>query len=307
MDLSIIVVNYNTADSTINCIKSILHQSFTHTIEIIVVDNKSVDDSVPRIKVSYPEVRLIENIANLGFAAANNRGIAVSKGRYLLLLNSDTELLDDGLDTLVDMMDQEPTIMLLTCRLLNADGTIQPSLRRFPTLVSAFMDSLMLTPVAARVPLLQRFTLLEQDHSMQHDVQQVPGAFMMIRRDVLETIGKLDEEYFMYYEDVDFCLRLKKAGYRIVFQPSVEVRHFGGGTFRGHRIAATEQRLVSKVRYFKKHHSHTTWIVKILVSFELLIRTAYALGLATLKPRPTIRAGDALKAFILGLKTSWSV
>lgn len=307
MDVSIVIVNYNTAQLSVACVESILRQPLRSRIEIIVVDNGSQDDSVARLRQLPPPVRLIENRANLGFAAANNRGIQESRGRYVLLLNSDTEFLDAGLDRLVEYMDSEPSIALTACRLLNPDGSTQPSLRRFPTLASAFMDAFLLTPVMMRIPLLAPLTLLEQDYTSTREIEQAAGAFLLIRRSVLDSVGLLDERFFVYYEDVDFCLRLKQKGLRAIYRPDVAVLHRSGGTFRGHRVAAHAARLVSKVHYFRKHHPAQVGIVKVLVSLELIWRACLALGYAMLRPAQGDRPDQIVSTFTRTLKTSWSV
>jgi GT2 family glycosyltransferase len=307
MDVSIVIVNYNTAQLSVACAESILRQSLRSQIEIIIVDNGSEDDSVSRFRELPPPVKLIENGVNLGFAAANNRGIRESTGRYVLLLNSDTEFLDAGLDSLIDYMDSDSSVALVTCRLLNPDGSTQPSLRRFPTLVSAFMDAFLLTPIMVRIPFLAPLTLLEQDYASAHEIEQAAGAFLLIRRDVFDRIGLLDERFFVYYEDVDFCLRLKQSGYRAVYRPDVAVLHRSGGTFRAHRVAAHAARLTSKVHYFSKHHPEQVWIVKILVSFELFWRTCLALAYAVFRPAQGDRPNRIFNSFLRTLKASWSV
>jgi GT2 family glycosyltransferase len=307
MDVSIVIVNYNTAQLSVACAESILRQSLRSQIEVIIVDNGSQDDSVARLMQLPPPVIVIENKANLGFAAANNRGIRESSGRYVLLLNSDTELLDAGLDSLVDYMDNEPSVALVACRLLNPDGSTQPSLRRFPTLASAFMDAFLLTPVMARIPFLAPLTLLEQDYGHVREFEQAAGAFLLIRRSVLDRVGLLDERFFVYYEDVDFCLRLKQSGLRAVYRPEVAILHRSGGTFRAHRLAAHAARLVSKVHYFNKHHPAQVGVVKVLVSFELIWRTCLALASAIVRPAHSDRPDKIISSFFRTLKASWSV
>lgn len=272
MKLSIIIVSYNTLQFVDACLSSIVRQAFRHNLEIIVVDNCSSDGSVGHIRQKFPQITLIENPANMGFAAANNMGIRQAKGEYILLLNSDTELIDNGLDTLIDVMGNRPDVAVVACRLLNTDGTTQTSLRRFPHLLSAYMDALFIPSLAVHIRALGKMTLLDADLGTEHDVQQPSGAFLMIRASVIEQIGVLDEHFFMYYEDVDYCKRVIDAGYRIVYYPAVAVTHHAGKTFSRHRWKATRYRLVSKVKYYRKYYPWSGTAIRILTSCELLIR-----------------------------------
>ncbi len=288
--LSIIIVTYNTADVTLGCLGSLAAQDFRHHIEIVVVDNGSVDDSIERIEREHGSVRLIRNEVNAGFAQANNLGMRATRGRYVLLLNSDTVLTDNGLDQLIDWMDDTPGCGLLTCRLLNPDGSYQPSLRRFPSLFSAVMDALFLTPVLARIPPLQPLTLTQPEPAGRILIQQAAGAFLLLRRSMVDEIGMLDDRFFMYYEDVDYCLRVAQSRFDAVYTPDVSIIHLGGSTYRRHRMAATRQRLVSKTMYFAKHHPSCAGIVGALAAFEYSVRYSIAwaagtehLGLADLR------------------------
>ena len=287
--------------------KSISKQAFRHDYEIIVVDNHSSDASVEQIRLRFPEVVLIESPRNLGFAAGNNLGIQASQGGYILLLNSDTELPDNGIDDLIDLMTCNEGIALLTCKLINPDGSAQDFIRHFPSLRSAVQDTFFLTALFARVPTLRRLTLLDTDYETPRDVDQIAGAFMLLRASLLTEIGALDERFFMYYEDVDFCLRLKKRGLRVVFSPEVQVIHHAGTTFRLHRVAATSQRLTSKMLYFQKHHPHILFPIRLLVTIELSWRCLVALLIyPVMRTRYRFSPKDIGDSFQSGIRAIWN-
>jgi GT2 family glycosyltransferase len=223
--LSIIVVNWNTSEITRNCLASIRQHTRGLDCETILVDNASADDSVAKIRAEYPEVRLIENTANLGFGRANNQAMRIARGRYFLLLNSDTLLIDGSLGRWLDWLDREPAIGISGCKLLFEDLRLQTSCSRFPSLRVATFEELMLYKL---LPRRLRGELLlggYWDHDRERDVDCVWGAAMMVRRDVFAETGGFDERYFMYGEDLEWCSRVRDRGWRVTFTPETRIVH----------------------------------------------------------------------------------
>lgn len=255
LDVSVIIVNFNTKDILKNCIDSIIRESSNFSYEIIVVDNGSTDGSTAMVKENFPEAKLVENRENIGFAAANNQGVQIAKGKFILFLNSDTVIIDNAIKGTLDFMRQKDDIGIVGCKLLNSDMTLQPSCYFFPSL---FRHTLVQKAIP-RILVPRKFhdhienMITRWDYGHMRDVDYVRGAFLMIRRSVFEEIGLLDEDFFMYGEEADFCWRVKDFGWRVVFFPGASVIHLGGASvkLKGHEIM---QRTVSDLLFRKKHY-----------------------------------------------------
>lgn len=252
-DLSILVVNWNVRDLLRRCLQSILANLPACQLEIIVVDNGSTDGSVEMVRTEFPQVHLIANPDNRGFPVANNQGLAVARGRYVLLLNPDTEVVGNALETMVAFADAHPDVGVVGPMLLNPDGTVQSSRRRFPTLLTAVFESTWLQPYAPR-RLLARYYVLDRPDDEVQDVDWVTGAALMARREAIEQVGPLDEGFFMYSEELDWCRRFREAGWRVVYLPTARVIHYGGKSSEQVLPARHIHFQRSKIRYFRKHH-----------------------------------------------------
>ncbi|MCS1394262.1 glycosyltransferase family 2 protein [Lysinibacillus boronitolerans] len=233
MDLSIVIVNYNTKKLTLECIKSIYNANKLYDVEIIVVDNASSDDSVSAIKNLFPRVHIIENQKNVGFSKANNQAICTSDARYVLLLNSDTIVKKDSLSTIIEYMDVFQDVGAVGCEVNLADGTLDKACHRgFPTPDASFYYMIGLAQKYPTSPKYNSYHKSYLNMKEIHDIDCLVGAFMMVRREVIEQVGLLDEEFFMYGEDIDWCYRIKEAGWRIVYNPTVSITHYKGASSR---------------------------------------------------------------------------
>lgn len=230
--LTVIIVNWNTKDLLISCIKSIFGQGELE-VEVIVVDNGSTDGSVEAVSAMFGErVFIIKNTENAGFAKANNRGIKKANGRFVLLLNSDTVVKKGTLSGMVSWMDRNPSFGVSTCQLLNSDGSIQETGGYFPTIGRVFgwmffLDDLPIKLFKPIHPHAPGFYTKDAFYTSEHEMDWVTGAFFLIRREVFENVGYLDENFFMYAEEMEYCFRIKKAGFKIGYVPSVSIIHFG--------------------------------------------------------------------------------
>jgi N-acetylglucosaminyl-diphospho-decaprenol L-rhamnosyltransferase len=281
-DLSIVIVSWNVRDLLQKCLSSICPPDADNEgleIEIIVVDNASTDGSVEMVRQAFPQVILIANTDNRGFTGGNNQGIALSRGRYVLLLNPDTEVLDDALARMIAFMDAHPDAGALGPMLLNPDGSVQSSRRRFPTPATAFIESTILQSWFPRHRLLRDYYVLDKPDDAIAKVDWVVGACILVRREALDQIGALDDGFFMYSEELDWCRRAKMAGWEAIYFPEAQVVH--------HREQSSEQVKVfqivrfnrSKIRYFRKHHGTLVAAalrVFLLVNYgcQLLLDTA---------------------------------
>ncbi|MBI3360349.1 MAG: glycosyltransferase family 2 protein [Chloroflexi bacterium] len=251
-DLSIIILNWNVRDLLRASLRSLAH-SPALSVETIVVDSASTDGSAEMVAREFPGAHLIAAAENLGYSRGNNLGLAASRGRHLLILNPDTAIVGDALDAMVNYAEAHPAVGILGPQLLNADGSVQSSRRRFPTLVTAFFESTWLQPYAPR-RVLDRYYVHDASDDATSDVDWVTGACLLVRRAVVEQIGGFDEEFFMYSEEMDFCRRARTAGWRVVYFPGAKVYHFEG---KSSEQAIPERHIRfqrSKVRYFRKYH-----------------------------------------------------
>jgi GT2 family glycosyltransferase len=242
MALSIVIVNYNTGSLLKDCLQSIYAGANGTPFDIWVVDNHSRDRSVPMVRSLFPRVRVIENPANVGFSRANNLVVSQSRSDYILLLNPDTLILDDAIERMVRFMDAHPQAGIAGCKVLNGDGTLQLACRRsIPTPGVAFYRLTGLSRLFPNSRRMARYNMTYQSPEQTHEVDAVSGAFLMIRRQVVEQIGLLDERFFMYGEELDWCLRAKRAGWAVMYNPDAQIVHYKGeSTKYNSRKAAVE-------------------------------------------------------------------
>ncbi|MBZ0283544.1 MAG: glycosyltransferase family 2 protein [Anaerolineae bacterium] len=279
-DLSIIIVSWNVAQLLKACLNSVLQTNTTpYNIEIIVVDSGSIDETVEFLKHGYPKVKLLAQTENLGFTRCNNIGLAAAKGRHLMLLNPDTEVIGDALPQMIAYLDNNPMVGIIGPHTLNTDGTHQSTRRRFPTLAVAIFESTWLQPFAPK-SLLDRYYVREIADTATADIDWVQGSALMTRREVYTQIGGLDEGYVMYSEEMDWCRRAKDAGWRVIYLGSAQIIHHGGKSTE----QATARKHIhfqeSKLRYFHKYHGALT--AQLLRTF-LFLNYGWQIGLESIK------------------------
>lgn len=227
--LSIIIVNYNVQYFLEYCINSIYRSKVNFDFEIIVVDNASKDESMAMLQTNFPEVNIIQNKENVGFSKANNQGIAIAKGTYCLLLNPDTILQEDTLQKCIDTLEHDSKIGALGVKMLDGAGNFLPESKRgFPTLGVAFAKISGFAKLFPKSSFFGKYHLGYLDKDKNHEVDVLSGAFMMLRKDVLVNVGKLDETYFMYGEDIDLSYQIKQAGYKNMYLADTSIIHFKG-------------------------------------------------------------------------------
>lgn len=276
MKLSIIIVNWNTKTLLQKCLSSVFTHLKNINFEVFVVDNASSDQSVLMVKEKFPQVKLIENQKNLGFAKANNQAIEKSTGEYVLLLNSDAELIDDSWRKMVDYLASNGTVGVLGPKILNPDKTIQPSVRHFPSLSVQVLILLKLHHIFKKAKSLKHYFHTDFDYDNSQSVDQVMGACFMIRKKLLEQIGRLDEKFYIWFEEVDFCQRAVKAGWQVYYYADAQIVHHGAASFNQQlRLRKQINFNNSLLHYFRKHHG---W----LAYFVLLLFYAPSLLLATM-------------------------
>jgi GT2 family glycosyltransferase len=223
--LSIVIVSYNTGEYLKRCLTSLYQNSSDLLREVIVVDNASNDGSVEMVEAGFPEVTLIRNASNLGYATAVNQGIRDSSGRHILILNPDIEVLDASVRELWEFMERTPDAGIAAGKLLNPDGSLQMSCRTFYTLPVVLLRRTLLGKIFPNSRLVREHLMLDWDHNSDREVDWVTGACMMVRREAYEGVGGMDERFFLYFEDVDWCYRMKKHGWKVYYVPSSIMKH----------------------------------------------------------------------------------
>ncbi|MBI2945779.1 MAG: sugar transferase, partial [Candidatus Wallbacteria bacterium] len=225
MQLSVVIVNFDTSAYLREAIRSVLRESEGLSSECIVVDNHSPDGSAAMVRREFPQVRLIANSVNVGFSTGVNQGITASRGRYLLVLNADTVALEGSLRELLDFADEHPECGVAGPRLEYHDGRLQPSCRTFYSFKTLMLRRTALGKLFPEAPEIRRHLMLDWHHDSVREVDWVLGAAMLVRRRALEQIGWMDERYFLYLEDVDWCYRMKQAGWKVLFCPRARIVH----------------------------------------------------------------------------------
>lgn len=300
--MSVIIVSYNAEHFLRQCLESLYETVRGIAFETIVVDNCSSDGGIAMVKRDFPQVRVLENSTNMGFARGNNRGIALAQGEHVLLLNSDTRAIGGALGKLVDFLDTHPDVAVVAPRLVYPDLTDQCVARSFPTPANAlFGRKSLLTRLFPANRYSQRY-LTSRRHTSDEpfEVDWVSGACLMARKDVLDAAGRLDEAFFMYWEDLDLCYRVKQRGGRIVCVPEARVVHYEGKSSEG----AVSGRCIIEFhkgvyRYYRKHHVRSAFdAMNVAAVIGLAVRAALLLGINSLKK---------IRHSASGKKSKWTV
>ena len=276
MDVSVIIINWNTKRLLQDCLTSVYERAGDVDYEIIVVDNASTDGSSEMVKDDFRQVILIENTENRGFAAANNQGMAVAKGRYVLLLNSDTVVLDNAIANTVRFADENPQAAVTGCRVLNPDRTVQPTCFMFPSLLNMLLSSTYLYKLFPKSKFFGRERMTWWYRNDIKEVDVVTGCFMLIRQKAIQQVGTMDEEFFMYGEETDWSYRFRQAGWKVMFTPVCEIIHLGGQSSRQKRSKMILQLRGSILLFMKKHNSFLTYAFAcLLVALFFFLRVPY--------------------------------
>ena len=287
-DLSIVIVNWNTKQILDDCLQSVYDQTKSIDFEVVVVDNASEDDSVEMVKSKFPQVILIANDENVGFAAANNIGFRVCSGEYILLLNSDTIVLDSALEKTLAFARSRPDYGVVSCKILNDDRTLQPNCFMYPSLLNFTLFLLGLYKLFPKNKFFGRSEMTWWNYDEIMEVEVIKGCFMMVRSDALKEVGDMDERFFMYSEEVDWCFRYGKNGWKLGFFPDAETIHLGGisaARLGGDRALIKDK---STLRFMRKHWSKGRYSVAytMMILFYLSrLPAVFILSVATKKER----------------------
>ncbi len=276
-ELSIIIPHFNSKGLLLKCLASLPQDM---DVEVIVVDDFSFDNTIRKAKNLFPGVRFIFNNANMGFAKTCNRGALHARGDFLLFLNQDTVLKKDGIKKCLDFIKKDRKIGVVGPLIYNSDGSIQWTLRRYPTIPMLFFGrNSFITKIFPHNKLSRYYLYRDLDISKPHKVESVSGAFFLVRKEVFTKLNGFDEDFFMYVEDMDFCLRTKKAGWEVWYIPVPAVTHIlGENVYKKNRKKAKMHHFISFYKFFTKHKIHSSFarfIFKILIGFRLIVLFAF--------------------------------
>jgi len=260
--LSVIIVNWNVRGYLKICLDSIYKYTKDIEFEVYVVDNNSSDGSQDMVKKDFPQVHLIENSKNLGFAAANNLALKECGAEYDLFLNPDTELVDNALKAMVGYMDTHPETGAMGCKLLLSDGSLQYSCRAFPSIFADLMENLYLDWIFPRSAFFNCYHMGLWEHNYAREVSVPAGACLLVRQGIIRKIGPFDTRFFMYYDEIDLCYRIRKNGWKIFFVPDIKVIHHTNQSSKQIPLETADWKYGSKIRFFKKHFG--AWSVMFL-------------------------------------------
>jgi GT2 family glycosyltransferase len=270
VDVSVLIVNYNTSHLLKELWDALMRSKGALSLQTIVVDNASRDDSVSVLRRDYPDAQLIVNADNVGFGRANNQALAAgARGRYVLLLNTDAFVAPDTLTKTVRYMDAHPDCGILGVRLVGRDGELQPSCRYFPTPWNVFLAR---TGLARFLPKVRMVDDMSWNHASVRECDWVSGCYLLVRRDVIDQIGLFDPRYFLYYEELDHCFAAKRAGWKVVFFPDTQVVHIGGESAKSDSALTSGGRQIqvlqieSELLFFRKNHGLGGLLASLLLS-----------------------------------------
>lgn len=261
VDLSIIIVNYNVKEFLAQALNSIVKAAQSLRTEIFVVDNASTDGSVRLVRERFPTVTLIANEQNVGFSAANNQALRLAQGRFICLINPDTVVQENTFTILLDFLQQHPEAGMVGCKILNPDGSLQLGCKRsYPTPWVAFSKIMGLSTLFPKSRLFGQYNLTYLDDDQIHEVQAISGAFMLLRQEILTRVGTLDEDFFMYGEDLDWCFRVREGGWKIFYVPLTRIIHYKGESSKQRQSDYLREFYRAMDLFVRKHYKGWSFI-----------------------------------------------
>lgn len=306
IDISVVIVNWNTKALLLDCVASLLQTTRKAEIEIIVVDNASTDGSIDALRIAFPQVQSITNPENYGFAKANNIGIKKAQGRYICLVNSDVKALEGVLDNMLAHMEIHPGVGAISPKTYGGNTQVQKNCREFPTLRNLICEEFFLNRLFHTIPFFRGRDMVRSDYDALMLIQVLSGCFLMVRREVIEQVGMLDERFFIYSEDVDWCKRIHDAGWKLVHYPNAEAIHYGSASSSSAPVRFKVEMVKANWRYWKKHKSMPECVLFWFIKFTGTL--GRALGwLAVSAFAPDERPKAKISATAYGQMLAWLV
>jgi hypothetical protein len=301
MDVSIIVVAWNVKQLVYDCLKSVYDQTKGIDFEVIYVDNASADETVEMVRAEFPAVQIIENSENMGFIKANNQAIEIAQGRYVLLLNSDTIVLDNAISKTVKFADERTDAAVVGCRVLNRDRTLQRSCFMYPSVLNMLLSATYLYKLFPRSHFFGRERMTWWDFDEVREVETVCGCYSLVRKKAIDQVGVMDPIYFVYGDDPDWCFRFRKAGWKMLFTPEPTIVHYGGQTTKQISDKFLLQLYGSRLIFMKKSAGRGAFALACLLSgLFFFLRIPYWLIAGLLGKNKRQVAFSRLKTYIAG-------
>ena len=288
IDFTLAIVNCNTKELLRKCLTSIREHAGHFQVQVVVLDNASEDGSADMVESCFPEVILVRNDENVGFAKGHDLMLPYSQGRFHVLVNSDIEIKPGCLEHIYNLMIQDRFIGVLGPQIVGPDGKIQPSCRRLPSLKLLFWDALGLGKLLGGW--FNPYHMASFDHLSSRKVQQVMGSFFVIRASIFPTVGFLDTRFFMYFEEVDYCKRVQEKGYSVFFDADAQVYHEGGASSRNVKVMTIRRTMRSMHQYFKKHRGKWVTLPLLGIAFLDLVSHAFFAAIRFRHPIQTLKA-----------------
>jgi len=302
MDVSIIIVAWNVHEFLYNCLKSVYGETKGISIEIIYVDNASEDGSVEMVKKEFTGVKIIENEENQGFIIANNQGIEIAKGRYVLLLNSDTIILENAIAKIVKFANAHPEAAVVGCKVLNPDRTLQRTCFMYPSALNMVLSAIYLHKIFPRSRFFGREHMTWWDFNDVREVEAICGCFSLVRKEAVEEVGPMDETYFVYGDDPDWCYRFKKHNWKTLFTPEAEIIHYGGQTTKKLADKFYLQLQGARLLFINKHRNRLTFpLACFFTGLFFFLRVPYWLVVGVLnKKKEANQSFPTVKTYLKG-------
>lgn len=301
MDVSIVVVAWNVREILCNCLKSVYNETKGVNFEVIYVDNASKDGSVEMVTKEFPEVKIIQNEKNEGFIRANNQGIEIAEGRYVLLLNSDTLVLENAIAKTVKFADAHPEAAVIGCKVLNPDKTLQRTCFMYPSILNMLLSATHLYKIFPRSKFCGRERMSWWDFNDVREVETVCGCFSLVRKDAIEQVGLMDEKYYVYGDDPDWCYRFKKNKWKILFAPEPKIIHYGGQTTKQMTEEFKLQLYGSRLIFVKLHRNGLTFLLaRFLTALFFFLRVPYWIVSAMLRKNERRKSIKTANTYLRG-------
>jgi GT2 family glycosyltransferase len=301
MDVSIVIVAWNVKGLLRDCLKSVFEQTCGIEFEVIYVDNASQDGSVEMVNTEFPQVSVIRNKQNAGFIRANNQAIPACKGRYVLLLNSDTVVLDNAIEKTVKFADAHSDAAVVGCRVLNPDRTLQRTCFMYPSALNMFLAATYLYKIFPRSRFFGQERMTWWDFDSVREVETVCGCYSLVRKKAIDKVGLMDERYFVYGDDPDWCYRFSKAGWKVMFTPDAEIIHYGGRNTRQMARKFRLQLLGSRLIFMRLHRNRWTFLLaRLSTSLFFFFRLPYWLILGIGRGKNRKEAMETVGTCFLG-------
>lgn len=301
IDVSIIIVAWNVRQLLCDCLKSVYDQTRDIDFEVIYVDNASEDGSVEMVSKEFPKVKIIENENNEGFIKANNQGIDIAQGRYILLLNSDIVVLDNAIAKTVKFADSHPEAAVFGCKVLNPDHSLQRTCFMYPSILNMFLKATYLYKIFPKSKFFGREHMTWWDFGEVREVETICGCFSLVRKKAIEQVGLMDERYFVYGDDPDWCYRFIEHGWKIMFTPEAQIIHYGGQTTSQKARAFRLQLEGSKLIFMKLHRNKLAFpLARFLIALFFLLRVPYWVAMAILNKNERKRSIQTAITYLIG-------